>query len=120
MLKASAGEIKWDGASDDRNAKGDYINGPRARTCARNKIRDDQRNGNHGAQRKENQNGHLWEGLDDAERFGSGDGERKTLLTRQMPYEPLPASVLFAFVPTVVVVGVNGGVDDIAAGNMNV
>jgi hypothetical protein len=26
--------------------------------------------------------------------FGSGDGERKTLLTRQMPYEPLPASVL--------------------------
>ena len=29
------------------------------------------------------------------ERLGSGDGERKTLLTRQMPYEPLPASVLF-------------------------
>ena len=30
------------------------------------------------------------------QRPGSGDGERKTLLTRQMPYEPLPASVLFA------------------------
>jgi hypothetical protein len=32
-----------------------------------------------------------------AERFGSGDGERKTLLTRQITFEPLPASVLFAF-----------------------
>ena len=31
------------------------------------------------------------------QRLGSGDGERKTLLTRQMPYEPLPASVLFGF-----------------------
>ena len=30
------------------------------------------------------------------ERFGSGDGERKTLLTRQIAFEPLPASVLFA------------------------
>jgi hypothetical protein len=30
------------------------------------------------------------------QRLGSGDGESKTLLTRQMPYEPLPASVLFA------------------------
>ena len=29
------------------------------------------------------------------QRLGSGDGERKTLLTRQMPHEPLPASVLF-------------------------
>jgi hypothetical protein len=29
-----------------------------------------------------------------AERLGSGDGERKTLLTRQIPFEPLPASVL--------------------------
>jgi hypothetical protein len=28
------------------------------------------------------------------ERFGSGDGERKTLLTRQIAFEPLPASVL--------------------------
>ncbi len=27
------------------------------------------------------------------ERFGSGDGERKTLLTRQIAFEPLPASV---------------------------
>jgi hypothetical protein len=27
-------------------------------------------------------------------RLGSGDGERKTLLTRQMAFEPLPASVL--------------------------
>ena len=30
------------------------------------------------------------------ERLGSGDGERKTLLTRQIAFEPLPASVLFA------------------------
>jgi hypothetical protein len=30
------------------------------------------------------------------ERFGSGDGERKTLLTGQIAFEPLPASVLFA------------------------
>jgi len=30
-----------------------------------------------------------------AERLGSGDGERKTLMTRQMRFEPLPASVLF-------------------------
>jgi hypothetical protein len=29
-----------------------------------------------------------------AERPGSGDGERKTLLTRQIAFEPLPASVL--------------------------
>ena len=28
------------------------------------------------------------------ERLGSGDGERKTLLTRQIASEPLPASVL--------------------------
>jgi len=28
------------------------------------------------------------------ERPGSGDGEGWTLLTRQMPFEPLPASVL--------------------------
>jgi hypothetical protein len=28
------------------------------------------------------------------QRFGSGDGERKTLLTRQIAFEPLPASVL--------------------------
>jgi hypothetical protein len=32
------------------------------------------------------------------ERFGSGDGERKTLLTRQIAFEPLPASVLFVLV----------------------
>ena len=32
------------------------------------------------------------------ERLGSGDGERKTLLTRQIAFEPLPASVLFAHV----------------------
>jgi hypothetical protein len=30
-----------------------------------------------------------------AERPGSGDGERKALLTRQIAFEPLPASVLF-------------------------
>ena len=35
------------------------------------------------------------------ERLGSGDGERKTLLTRQITFEPLPASVLFAFVGVV-------------------
>jgi hypothetical protein len=29
------------------------------------------------------------------ERLGSGDGERKTLPTRQTAFEPLPASVLF-------------------------
>jgi hypothetical protein len=28
--------------------------------------------------------------------LGSGDGERKTLLTRQIAFEPLPASVWFA------------------------
>ena len=32
------------------------------------------------------------------ERLESGDGERKTLLTRQVVFEPLPASVLFALV----------------------
>ena len=31
------------------------------------------------------------------ERLGSGDGESKTLLTRQIAFEPLPASVLFGF-----------------------
>ncbi len=30
------------------------------------------------------------------ERLGSGDGEGEASMTRQMPYEPLPASVLFA------------------------
>ena len=34
------------------------------------------------------------------ERLGSGDGERKTLLTRQIAFEPLPASVLFGLVVT--------------------
>ncbi len=29
-----------------------------------------------------------------AERFRSGDGEREASMTRQMPFEPLPASVL--------------------------
>ncbi len=33
-----------------------------------------------------------------AERLGSGDGERRTLLTRQIAFEPLPASVLFVAV----------------------
>jgi hypothetical protein len=32
-----------------------------------------------------------------AQRLGSGDGERVASMTRQMPYEPLPASVLFGF-----------------------
>jgi len=30
-----------------------------------------------------------------AERCGSGDGERETSMTRQIAFEPLPASVLF-------------------------
>ena len=29
------------------------------------------------------------------ERFGSGDGEREASMTRQIAFEPLPASVLF-------------------------
>ncbi len=29
------------------------------------------------------------------QRLGSGDGEREASMTRQMPFEPLPASVLF-------------------------
>ncbi|HCN77547.1 MAG TPA: hypothetical protein DIT13_10195 [Verrucomicrobiales bacterium] len=33
--------------------------------------------------------------------LGSGDVERKTLLTRQTAFEPLPASVLFGLVFTV-------------------
>ena len=33
-----------------------------------------------------------------AQRFGSGDGERKTSMTRQIAFEPLPASVLFGLV----------------------
>jgi hypothetical protein len=33
-----------------------------------------------------------------AERLGSGDGEGKTWLTRQIAFEPLPASILFALV----------------------
>ena len=37
------------------------------------------------------------------ERLGSGDGERKTLLTRQIAFEPLPASVLFGLVWPMVV-----------------
>jgi hypothetical protein len=45
------------------------------------------------------------------QRLGSGDGERETLLTRQMPYEPLPASVLlneFATLKRFAGVGVEG------------
>ena len=41
------------------------------------------------------------------ERLGSGDGERKTLLTRQIAFEPLPASVLLALGwPVIVIKGV--------------
>jgi predicted permease len=36
-----------------------------------------------------------------AERLGSGDGERRTLLSRQIACEPLPASVLFGLVVSV-------------------
>ena len=42
------------------------------------------------------------------DRFGSGDGERKTLLTRQIAFEPLPASVLFALGGSVDVVMLAG------------
>ena len=35
------------------------------------------------------------------QRFGSGDGERKTLLTRQIAFESLPASVLFALLDSI-------------------
>jgi len=38
-----------------------------------------------------------------AERFGSGDGEREASMTRQIAFEPLPASV-FALVLEVVVI----------------
>ena len=38
-----------------------------------------------------------WNGATElGECFGSGDDEREASMTRQMPYEPLPASVLFA------------------------
>ena len=36
--------------------------------------------------------------LELGEPLGSGDGERKASMTREMPYEPLPASFLFALV----------------------
>jgi hypothetical protein len=52
-----------------------------------------------------NQNWALWHGewrCWFGERLGSGDGERKTLLTRQIAFEPLPASVLFGFLLLVV------------------
>ena len=48
----------------------------------------------------------------EGERFGSGDGERKTLLTRQIAFEPLPASVLFALVWLVVFCAVMLAVPD--------
>ena len=38
------------------------------------------------------------------QRLGSGDGERKSLLTRQTAFEAVPASVLFALVLAVVLV----------------
>jgi hypothetical protein len=43
------------------------------------------------------------------DRLGSGDGERKTLLTLQIAFEPLPASVLFAFGWPVIVAVIMGG-----------
>lgn len=36
------------------------------------------------------------------ERLGSGDGERKKLLTRLMAFEPLPASVMFGVLGAVI------------------
>ena len=58
-----------------------------------------------------------------AERLGSGDGERKTLLTRQIALEPLPASVLFALVLGVDLLwsghaGVQARVDRVSAENI--
>ena len=44
------------------------------------------------------------------ERFGSGDGEGWTLLTRQMLYEPLPASVLLGDVGLGLEVADSGGI----------
>ena len=43
-----------------------------------------------------------------AQRFGSGDGERKALLTRQIAFEPLPASVLFGHWRSMVFVFMGG------------
>jgi hypothetical protein len=43
-----------------------------------------------------------------AERLGSGDGERKTLLTRQIASGPLPASVLL----DVAAIGKKGRIKD--------
>jgi hypothetical protein len=45
-----------------------------------------------------------------AERRGSGDGEGWTMNTRQMAFEPLPASVLFALVVPVVILMAAGSV----------
>ncbi len=47
------------------------------------------------------------------ERPGSGDGEREASITRQMPFEPLPASVLFALVGHFGIAMMNGsGADE--------
>jgi hypothetical protein len=40
----------------------------------------------------------LRRGMLQPERLGSGDGEWERSITGQMSYEPLPASVLFAFI----------------------
>lgn len=54
-----------------------------------------------------------------AERPGSGDGEREALMTRQMPSEPLPASVLLGVSGRIAIGGeklfVALGADPIAA-----
>jgi hypothetical protein len=45
------------------------------------------------------------------QRLGSGDGERKTLLTRQIAFDPLPASVLlneFAALKRFAFIGIEG------------
>ena len=62
--------------------------------------------------------------LELGERFGSGDGEREALMTRQMPYEPLPASVLFALLLGVDVLwsghaGVQARVDRVLGENVS-
>ena len=48
---------------------------------------------------------------DKGQRLGSGDGERKTLLTRQIAFEPLPASVLCVPSMGTVLMGLKSPVD---------
>ena len=53
-----------------------------------------------------------------AERLGSGDGEREASMTRQMPFEPLPASVLFGLALAVTMLMNHFWGSDLLAGGM--